>query len=125
MRLAIYLDEDGIPGDLLVDGGTGVAIDAGAPAFKSQTLSQYMAQGWYWMAFHAQSGTYRISTSGSHPGLFTSRQDESSTANNPLGFTFLVDAILATLWRVDGWLARLRDIGRPTHANIPRMMIGI
>lgn len=125
VRLGIYLDEDGMPGDLLLDAGT-VAVDPGAvPAFQSITISQFLAQGWYWMAFITQSGTVRMSVSGSHPGLFVTKQDEGTTGNNPLGLTITPATRVATLWQAVGLPKRVMISTRPSHANYPRIMIGV
>lgn len=127
-RFAIYEDEDGYPSDLIVDGGS-VAADPGAvPAFQSATISQYLRQGWYWLAGVIQTGTVRTYGSNSHFTLMT-RDGEGSTTNNVLGITATPAATTVTLWLATGWPEIFPSIygltTGPVHGVTPRLMMGI
>jgi hypothetical protein len=54
VRLGIYSTSSGIPGSLLVDGGTVATTSTG---FKEVTVSQVVSAGLYWLAAVAQTAT--------------------------------------------------------------------
>lgn len=127
-RFAIYEDENGYPGDLIVDGGSVAADPGGVPAFQSATISQYLRQGWYWTSGIIQTGTVRTTISNSHFSLM-SRDGEGSVANNPNGITATPAALTVTLWLGTGMPEVFPSIygitTGPVHGVTPRIMIGI
>lgn len=124
-RFAIYRDDDGFPGDLIIDAGT-VAVDAGAAAFQSASISQYLAQGWHWMAVTASGGgTVRFSASGYSAAIYP-RRSEGSLALNSLGITYTApEATTVALHLNSGFPEVFSREGVINHANYPRVMIGI
>jgi hypothetical protein len=127
-RVSIYHDEDGYPGELLLDAGT-IAMDPGAvPAFQAASISQYLAQGWYWLAISVQSGTVRVAISNSHFTLLT-RTNEGSVDNNSLVITSTPAATTMALWTLTGHPEVFPSIfgltTGPVHATAPRILLGI
>ncbi len=124
IRLSIYANYGARPGELILDAGT-VAGDPGAvPAFQGATISQYLAQDWYWLALTSNAApTVRSSVSGMHPQLFT-RIDEASVANHAFGYTFTYSTSAFRVTAI-GHPERWPDSGNPTHATYPRIMLGI
>lgn len=54
VRLGIYEDNNGVPGDLILDAGT---VDASTPAFREITISQALTAGMVWLFCAQQGGT--------------------------------------------------------------------
>lgn len=122
-RCSIYADREGIPGGLLLDAGT-FAVDAGAPAYVSATISRRLRQGWYWLAFSTQSGTFQFSASGFHSALH-SRTTEIASTNNAMGKAYTPGAAAMTLITLTGHPPAFPDNGRATHINVPRVFLGV
>jgi hypothetical protein len=126
MRLSIY-DHDpvGQPGGLILDAGT-VGVDpVSVPSFQSISISQFLRQGWYWLAVTTQSGTFRVYLSGNHL-TFLSRVDEGGSANNPQGISYSPSvASVITLYTLTGHPPQFPHAARPIHSTYPRIMLGI
>lgn len=54
LRLGIYEDDGGVPGDLVVDGGTVAADSTGD---KTTSISEALSPGLYWLAVVPQGAT--------------------------------------------------------------------
>lgn len=114
MRLGIYKADPvtGLPTSLLLDGST-VATDAGASAFKSVTVSQFLRQGWYYLAEANTGGTYRthINTVISEGIGFDSQTDLAGGTNQAVygQYQCLQDATA---------VATVVNNGLPAHAPI-------
>jgi hypothetical protein len=76
IRLGLYSDDNGKPGALLVDAGT---ADATTTGVKALTVSVAIAQGLYWLATVAQTGTacscHGNTTNVKMPGMPTLASD--------------------------------------------------
>ena len=57
VRLGIYDDDTGYPGDLVLDAGT---VDTATTGVKEASISQVLEVGRYWLAAVAQGGTPSI-----------------------------------------------------------------
>ena len=88
LRLGIYNDSDGVPGSLVLDGGTVLADATGS---RSVVISQVLNPGGYWLAV-VSDGTPTVRannlTSGAHWHGFTSGTDVTVHMGWSVAFTF-------------------------------------
>ena len=68
IRLGIYGESSGVPGNLIVDAGT---VTADSNAVKAITISQTLAPGWYFLCcFSDSTATVRCATIAARNNIF-------------------------------------------------------
>jgi hypothetical protein len=130
VRMSLYTDERGRPGELIVGGLVSDLSTPAAPNYKAATISQYLRQGWYWMATSyssAATGSVRAWLSNTHFSLL-SREDEGNLDNNPFGWAVSPTATALVEWTANGhpevfpWW----NSDGPVHTTgMARVLIGI
>jgi hypothetical protein len=113
VRLGIYADNNGKPGNLILDASTVSVVNAGT--VYSATISQSLNQGMYWLAANSQTAattnTYYFTTGG--------------LTLHGIGMSSALNATPTSGWQQTGVTGAFANAGTTTRASAMRMSMRV
>lgn len=114
-RLGIYQNNNGLPGDLLLDAG---GISTFSTGDREITISQSLSPGWYWLALVVDNGTEIGADDSALVSRFLPAEGIGGTTGSPLYYYYA---------RTYGALPTSHSsfIAQPGTAHVPRVWLRV